>query len=301
MLQIDRDWIAAERDHRCRRTPDRRIQTIEEAEAFIDEVGFGFLWPIKGIELPNLFEAIAGRERVVPNAHDDPDLGKSWSWKDESLGGTRWYYAKLLRRKATLVAPRLWSTFYALTYNYGDLNDYMERVLDGAMSHEARSIYEALLDNGPMGTVALRKAIGLASGSSKSRFERGLVELQIDMKVMPVAVAEEGAWRYSFVYDIPMRHYPDLPDQARQIGTGEAWQTLIGQYIDNMAAIATKDIRRMFHIFEPTPRALDRALDALVDQGRIEPAAVAPDARDSEPASAKTPRKVWVSRAALGS
>lgn len=288
MLQIDKDWIAVERDHRYRRRPDRRVLTVEAAAAFIDEVGFAFLWPIKGSEAPNLFQAIAGRERDVPMAHDDPDLSLCWGWKDQSLGGQRWYYAKLLRRKATLVAPRLWGYFYALTKNYGDLYDYREQVRDGIMTHEARQIYEALLERGPLGTVALRKAIGLDAAANKSRFERGLVELQIDMKAMPVGLGEEGAWRYSFVYDIPMRHYPDLPQQARHLGTGAVWEALVGTYVDGAIAVSTREIKKVFHIFEPTARELDTALDTLAAAGRIEAAQV-----DGQSGT------VWVSTRAL--
>ncbi len=288
MLTISQDWIATERAERYRRTPERRVKTIDEAERFIDEVGFALFWPIKGVEAPNLFHAIAGRVRDVPNEHDDPDISQCWGWKDQSLGGTRWYYAKLLRRKATLIAPRLQAAFYALTHNYGDLHDYMERVLDGQMTHEARMIYEALLEHGPLNTIDLRRHAGLSSEVSKSRFERGLVELQIDMKVLPVGVAEAGAWRYSFIYDIPMRRYPDLPQQARAIGTGEAWRTLIGQHVDNAVAATTREIGQLFHIFEPTARELERALEALVQAGRIEAARV------------EGGRNVWVSTRALG-
>ncbi|MBN1965788.1 MAG: hypothetical protein JW910_14145 [Anaerolineae bacterium] len=268
-ITITQAWIDTARTHVYHRTPARRIDTIEQAEAFIDEVGFAFLWPIKGVEAPSLFEAIAGGIREVPNAHDDPDLSRSWDWKDRSLGSQRWYYAKILRRRATLIAPRLWATFYALTKNYGDLHDYMEQVIDGVMTHEARSIYEALLESGPLNTIDLRSKASLAANSNKSRFERGLVALQVDMKALPVGVAEAGAWRYSFIYDIPMRHYRDLPLQAREIGTRQAWQTLIGQYVQNAIAVTTQQVRQLFHVFEPTAHELEVALAALVDQDVI--------------------------------
>lgn len=274
MLTLTQDWIDTERAERYRRTADRRVHTVDEAARFVDEVGIAFLWPIKGIEAPNLFHAIAGREREVPNVHDDPDLSLCWTWKDQSLGGSRWYYAKLLRRKATLVAPRLRGVFYALTHNYGDLEDYLERVMDGLMTHEARLIYEALLDNGPLNTIDLRSLASQKTSISKARFERGLVELQIDMKVLPVAVVEAGGWRYSFVYDIAMRHYPDLPVQARQVSTAEAWQTLVGTYLDGVVAATSKQIGQVFHIFEPSRRDLEKALDALQKAGRIQSAAL---------------------------
>ncbi len=75
-MKITQSWIDTQRAYVYRRQPDRRVTTVEQAEAFIAEVGFAFFWPIKGMEAPNLFEAIAGRIRSVPNAHDDPDLSR---------------------------------------------------------------------------------------------------------------------------------------------------------------------------------------------------------------------------------
>jgi hypothetical protein len=72
MSTITKKQIETLRAHIYRRTPGRRVQTLEAAEKFIDQVGFCFFWPIQGVELPNLFHAIAGRVRAVPNEHDDP-------------------------------------------------------------------------------------------------------------------------------------------------------------------------------------------------------------------------------------
>ena len=66
-----------------------------------------------------------------------------------------------------MIAPRLWATFYALTHNYGDLNDYLSQVYDGVMTHEARLIYEALLTDGPLNTVELRRKTNLSSSANK--------------------------------------------------------------------------------------------------------------------------------------
>ena len=274
MLTLSPDWIAAERARRYRRRMDLRVQTLDAAIGFLEDVGFALFWPIKGVEAPSLFDAVAGRVRAISSEHDDPDISLTWGWKDELLGKGYWYYAHLLRRKATLIAPRLWGAFYALTRNYGDLHDYQEQVRDGIMTHEARQIYEALLEHGPLNTVELRRQAQLSARESKSRFDRGLLDLQIDMKALPVGIAEAGAWRYSFVYDIPMRHYPDLVSQARAVGTAEAWQILIGQHLDNVVAATPRQIGQMFHVFAPTPREIERALTALAEAGRIEAAEI---------------------------
>jgi len=123
--------ILRQREFNYRRIPERRVRTIEEARAFVEEVGFCHFWPIKGAELPNLFHAIAGRVRPVPNEHDDPDGSKCWGWKDRALGERWWYYGKLLRRRATLVSLDLLPAFYACSENYGDLDDYLEEYRAG--------------------------------------------------------------------------------------------------------------------------------------------------------------------------
>jgi len=114
------EWVAEQREHNYRRTPARRVQTVEEVRAFVQEAGFCHFWPIQGVEMPNLFHAIAGRVRSVPNEHDDPDIGKCWGRKDESLDKHWWYYGKLIRRRATMVSLDLLPAFYACSDNFGD-------------------------------------------------------------------------------------------------------------------------------------------------------------------------------------
>jgi len=65
MRFIKKKQIESLRDRIYRRTHARRVQTPREAEKFVEEVGFCMFWPIKGMEMPNLFHAIAGRVRDV--------------------------------------------------------------------------------------------------------------------------------------------------------------------------------------------------------------------------------------------
>lgn len=101
MTTLALDEIERRREFNYRRTPERRVRTIEDARAFVEEVGFCHFWPIKGIEMPNLFHAIAGRVRPVPNEHNDPDGSKCWGWKDLALDKRWWYYGKFLRHLAS--------------------------------------------------------------------------------------------------------------------------------------------------------------------------------------------------------
>ncbi len=261
--------LSALRDHNYRRTPDRRVHTINQAVDFINEVGFAFFWPIKGVEAPNLFHAICGRARDVPRTHSDPDLNKSWRWKDESLGGDRWFYAKVLRRRATLISWEMLPYFYAASDSYGEIGDYIDEYEAGELSAEARRIYQALLENGPLDVLRLRREARLAARDSKSRFERALVELQIGFKIFPVGVAEVGAWDYGFVYDLVLRRHPELPEMAGQIRRSYARQVLVSRYLDTCVAATPEQVRALFHVLRWTPTELRRTLEALIEGGRV--------------------------------
>lgn len=263
---VSQEWLAEQRDYNYRRTPERRIQTQEEARAFIEEVGFCHLWPIKGAELPNLLHAIAGRARSVPEEHGDPDGSRCWGWKDQALGKRWWYYGKLLRRRATLVSLDLLPAFYACSENFGDLDDYLEEYRAGMLTAEAKRIYEALLRHGPLDTIRLRREARL---SAKSRFERALVELQVGLKVLPIGVAEAGAWRYAFVYDIVQRHLPELPERARGVSRSQARRALALRYLDSVVTAEQKTVGQMFHVLKWTPAELDRTIATLVREGAV--------------------------------
>jgi hypothetical protein len=272
---ITQEWIDEQRARRYRRTPTLRVQSVKEARAFVDDVGFCHFWPIKGIEMPNLFHAIAGRVRSVPNAHNDPDLSRCWSWKDRALGERWWYYGKLLRRRATMVSLAMLPYFYACSDNYGDLDDYLEEYRDGKLTMEAKLIYESLLRHGPLDTVRLRREARMAAQTAKTRFERALVELQMGLKVLPVGVAEAGAWNYAFVYEIVQRHYPDLPERAKGIKRGEARRALVLRYLDNVVAADESMVRKVFHVLGWTPRELERTIAVLLEEKAIRKGKVA--------------------------
>jgi hypothetical protein len=266
---VTREWIEAQRAYNYHRTPERRIESPEAAREFVDEVGFCHFWPINGAELPNLFQAIAGRVRQVPMEHEDPDIDRCWQWKDNALGQRQWYYGKLLRRRATLVSLETLPLFYAASENLGDLDDYLEEYSAGQMTAEAKWICEVLLEQGPLDTIQLRQKAGLSSGSAKPRFDRGLVELQAGLKVLPIGVARVGRWRYAFTYELLLRHFPELSEQARVFKRSEAQRRLVSRYLDNVVAAERGMVKAIFQVLKWTPAELERVIAALLEQGVV--------------------------------
>lgn len=244
---------------------DRRLQSEEEAVAFVRERGFIFFWPIRDVLFPSLWAAVAGN-RPVADGHDDPGH-VTWGWKDNLLGKRRWYYAKVLRGKATMIDLAVAPAFYALSENYGEPEvDYLQLYDDGLLSQPARLIYETLLREGAMDTVHLRQAIHMTRRSSDSAFARGLAELQREFRILPVGIARAGGWNYSFVYEPVHRHFPELPEQARGIGRGEARQNLARRYFEAVGAATEGEMRKLF---QWQPRDVKRTLEALQEAGGI--------------------------------
>jgi hypothetical protein len=160
--------------------------------------------------------------------------------------------------------------WYHVPENFGDTRDYLAEYEDGKMTAEAKAVYEAILENGPLETVRLRREARMSAESAKSRFDRALVELQVGLKVIPIGVAQAGAWNYAFVYEILQRNFPDLPEQARPIGRGEARRVLVQRYLDNVVAADRAMIAKVFHVLRWMPTELNRTVAKLLEEGMIQ-------------------------------
>jgi hypothetical protein len=245
MSTLNLDRLKTYRARTFHLQPRLRVASPSGAVDFVNERGFLFFWPVKGVVLPSLWAAVAG-DRPVADEHDDPGH-ITWGWKDDALGKRLWYYGKILRRKATFLSLENAPYFYALSENYGDVEtDHLLAYEEGRLTLAAKQVYETLLKNGKMNTIDLRKEAHLASKSSDSEFNRALEDLQSDFKILPVGTAEAGAWRYAYQYDLTARHFPDLPEQARRIGEAEARQHLIGLYFQSVGSAQLRDLTRLF-------------------------------------------------------
>jgi hypothetical protein len=242
------------------------LTSKEQAIDYVNQRGFIFFWPINGITLPSLWAATAG-DRPVADAHDDPGH-VTWGWKDSVLGTHVWYYAKVLRKKATIISLELAPFFYALTENYGSPEeDYLTLYEQGRLTQEARSVYKALLDQGPLDTVALRKAARLTSPESDTRFNRALTDLQTSFNIVPTGTADAGAWHYAFIYDIVARAYPDLLEKSRFIGEFDARQKLAETYLRSVGAAQMRDLSLLFQWDQ---NSLNHTLDRLIKSGLLQ-------------------------------
>lgn len=264
MPGLDLKKLDAHRARTFRLPPAPRVTSPKAALQYVNERGFIYFWPIKGIDLPSLWTAVAGN-RVVADKHDDPGH-ITWGWKDNALGTRIWYYAKILRGKATMISLEAAPYFYALSENYGSPEeDYLLAYEEGRLTQSAKQVYEALLKEGALNTIDLRKTAKLTN-ARESEFNKALEVLQKDFKILPVGVAKVGAWKYAFIYEIVTRHYPDLAEQARFISEGQARTKLAELYFNSVGAAQERDVNKLFG----WPRELTaRTIAGLIDKQKL--------------------------------
>jgi hypothetical protein len=255
------------RAERYRMHPARKVRTEEQALAFLNDVGCAFLFPQAGVMLPSLWDAINGRARDIPGHHHDHALSLTWNWKDSLPARKAVWYGKLVKGKPTFISLDLLPAFYALSSNYGELDDYLEQYADGRMSKEARTVYETLLASGPSSTNALRKATGMFGGGDVARrFERAIAELQADLKIVKCGTAEDNRWKYCYVYDLLLRWHPAVAEQARTLSGRQAMTQIVTRYLRTVIAAPATSLAGLFG-WEPSVAA--RLISRLLEQGEL--------------------------------
>ena len=264
MPTLDLNKFKSHRAQTYNLSPYKELSSPAQAVDFVSARGFTYFWPIKGIDFPSLWTAVAG-DRPVPNEHDDPGH-VTWGWKDDALDKRIWYYAKVLRRKATIISLDVAPYFYALTENYGDYKeDYLIPYEDGRLPQGAKQVYETILDNGPLHTIDLRRMAHM-SNAKDSEFNKALEILQSDFKILPIGVAKAGSWNYAFIYEITARYWPDLPEQARHIGEAEARGKLLDLFFKSVGAAQVRDVNKLFRW---GTLVMERAMNRLIERKQI--------------------------------
>ena len=245
-MDIDPEKLERFRLRTFRNEPAGRLRNRNDAIDFVNERGFVFFWPIKGVILPSLWVATAG-DSPVADKHDDPGH-ITWGWKDELLGTGVWYYGRVLSHKNCMISLEVLPNFYALSPNYGEPEtDYLEEYQRGALSVEAKNVYEALIKEGPLDSIALRRVSRLTGTGSDSRYNKALEILQSSFRITPIGTCKSGAWQYAFVYDLFHRHFPDQINSSRSISESAAQKLIILTYLKSVGACTEKDLRKLFH------------------------------------------------------
>jgi hypothetical protein len=219
------------------------LASLDDAARFVEEVGLALLFPGPGLEVPSLYEAVAGAGAVpFAEGFNEPE-SLVWSWKDElAAAGLAWYGTFLHRRKS-LLSPAVLSSLYA---GAGSDDDHESADL----SREAHRIADALRA-GPLTTAALREIVG-----NRSRYERAIGELNRALLVTSGGVEpQRSGWPAGIV---------ELTCRAFTVGGGPDRPYAAKRFLATLSGGTVRDLSRAFGWPAATARA---ELDGLVAAG----------------------------------
>jgi hypothetical protein len=187
------------RDTCWRRENTRQVESAQDAERFIEQVGFAACLTDSRKPGPSLYVAVCGRrDAVLPrNVQKDPEASLTWVLKDELIGRGKVYYAKLARGKAMFLAPRMVPYFRAI-WGLGKTEEKTR------LSKDAQALLRVLRREWESSTADLRADSGV---KDRVTFTRALDELQAAMLVLPSAVYYQP--KFTYIYTLGVGRFPD--------------------------------------------------------------------------------------------
>jgi hypothetical protein len=238
------------RDARWWREATRQVETVHDAERFIEQVGFAACLTDSRRPGPSLYVAVCGRRDAVMPRHvqKDPEASLAWTIKDEVVRRGRVYYAKLARGKAMFLAPRMIPCFHAL---WGVRRTQEARRL----SRNARRVLAVLRREWEMSSLDLRTESGIADRPS---FAKAIDELQASMLVVPSEVCYRPSFTY--IWTLGVGRFPDA--LRRRISQETAVREIARTFLSGAGLTVRGEMARVTGLPRPLAGRGNRALVA---------------------------------------
>src|SRR5262245_63258424 len=238
------------RDQRWRREGARVVQTVVEAERFIEQVGFAACLTDSRRPGPSLYVAVCGRRDAVLPRHVQKDVETSltWSLKDQLIRRGRLYYGKLARGKAMFIAPRMIPHFHAV---WGVRRSEEKQRL----SANARAVLKVLRREWEMASSDLRKESGL---TDRTAFTKAIDELQAAMIVVP----SEAVYlpKFTYLWTLGVGRFPDALRQ--RVGRDTAIREIARCFLTGAGMTVPGELARGPGLTRPEAGRGNRALVA---------------------------------------
>jgi hypothetical protein len=223
----------------------RRVLTLAEAVKYIDATGYCMLFPVANVSLPSLYYAVTHR-----NPHEKMVWDKYsvmvWRWKDELPRRRRAYYAKYFRGRGTFISLKQLPNFLAMREAAVAPGDHERFYADGRIGADARVIWQALDEHGPLATLELRNVCKMDSKSGNARFKRAILELQCQLIAVHFGAEQETAAWASGRYELTCRAFPGETAAAHQTPPGKARQALAAKFLEWHTEVLPAQLARLF-------------------------------------------------------
>jgi hypothetical protein len=223
----------------------RRVFTPAEAVKYIDATGYCMLYPVANVPLPSLYYAVTRRNPHVDFVWDKYSV-MLWRWKDELPRRRRAFYGKYFRGRGTLISVKFLPHFLAMRDAAVLPGDYDRFYTDGRIREDARVIWEALAEHGPLATLELRHACKMDTKAGNKRFKRAILDLQCALICVHFGAEQETAAWASGRYELTCRAFPKETAAARQISPEDARRNLAKKFIERHENADLKALARLF-------------------------------------------------------
>jgi hypothetical protein len=221
------------------------VTTLAEAAKFIDATGFCMLFPVNNVPLPSLYTAVTRRNPGVGIVFDE-HFEKLWRWKDQLPLRRRAYYAKYFRARGTLISLEQLPNFLAMREAAVATADHAQFYAAGRIRDDARVIWQALEEHGPLATLELRHLCHMETKAGNIRFKRAMLDLQMLLVVVHFGSEQEtGAWA-SGRFELTSRAFPQQTDDARTIAPEIARANLAAKYLRWHPSAPPVQLARLF-------------------------------------------------------
>ncbi len=220
------------------------IRTIEEARAFIEDVGLCTMYPQRpALLVPTFVGAYVGADDRLPEWQH--------AFKDSRAADATELMVRLLRERTAfeanlfeenngfLIAASVFPYFYALK---GERNPKQAPKAGSRSPYSslACDAYAVIQKDGPISKQKLLDQ--LAGGLSVSAVDKALAELWSKLRITRVDYkASEGS-----VWDVLYRWAPDAVKEGVGLSVPEALSALVSKYLDSVVAVDQADLEGFF-------------------------------------------------------
>jgi hypothetical protein len=162
---------------------------------------------------------------------DDRVFSLVWRWRDQLSETRRAFYGKYLGAPASrgsFISLEMMPLFIAAGGGIPDEEDLEHDYHQGNIRRELLLAFRAIREQGPVGSVALRRACGLGG----SKLTREVEELERRFLAVRVGSRREGRRRWpSNVYDLLPRAFPKVAAEAAEYDIREASRQVAERYL----------------------------------------------------------------------
>jgi len=208
------------------------IRSLEDASAFVDQVGIAVAWGKADLVLPSLWRGIAGpdadwaiRDETGKAIEFSPEFRRLWRWKDELPERRLACAGKHFGSAALLIAPRLVAAAYALTGRSGAVDDFRDDELETL----EREVADVVLENEPLTGPEIRRLLGT---TDRKAVDRAVARLQRRLVLTNAGAAEQSqGWRairqdlFARRWRKSLRRLPEEEEARRELAIAVAAAT----------------------------------------------------------------------------